>query len=308
MKKVILSLLFVLLVTIVFIYILIPSHVRISHDISVNCTAKKASEFLNNQDKWKLWWPKNDNPAQYNGYSYSLLSPLTDGANILVSKNDDSVETRIQFIPTGKDSITINWFTDITTGKDPVTKIIRNGKADNIKKSMLEVLKRFALFLDKTDHTYGFDILRTTFPDTFLIATKFSGSGYPDVSTIYTAVDKIRAQIKKEGAKEIDDPMINVNMTDSNHYETRVAIAVDRILQGNGDIFFSRMLTMKDRFLMTALQGGPAAIKQAHKAIFDYMEDHLLTAPGISFEIMITDRRTESDTSKWKTRIFYPSM
>src|SRR6266487_3596951 len=43
-------------------------------------------------------------------------------------------------------------------------------------------------------------------------------------------------------------------------------------------------------------------------AIEKYMDDHFLSAPAIPFEILITDRNKEADTSKWETKIFYPSM
>jgi hypothetical protein len=68
------------------------------------------------------------------------------------------------------------------------------------------------------------------------------------------------------------------------------------------------MVPMKDRFLKTGVTGGPLTIKKAHEAIDEYMKDHILSQPAIPFEILVTDRSKETDTSKWKTTIFYPSM
>jgi hypothetical protein len=38
------------------------------------------------------------------------------------------------------------------------------------------------------------------------------------------------------------------------------------------------------------------------------MNDHFLSAPAIPFEILITDRSKEKDTTRWKTKIYQPSM
>jgi hypothetical protein len=65
---------------------------------------------------------------------------------------------------------------------------------------------------------------------------------------------------------------------------------------------------MKDRFLKTEVTGGPFAINSGHIAIGNYMNDRFLSAPAIPFEILVTDRRQEPDTAKWKTTIFHPSM
>jgi hypothetical protein len=68
------------------------------------------------------------------------------------------------------------------------------------------------------------------------------------------------------------------------------------------------MVPMKDRFLKTEVVGGPFTIESAHTAIEKYMNDRFLSAPAIPFELLITDRRQEPDTTKWKTTIFHPSM
>jgi hypothetical protein len=118
----------------------------------------------------------------------------------------------------------------------------------------------------------------------------------------------LRKKIKDAGAIEKDSPMFHVNLIDSTHYQTMIAICVDKEIHGDKDFFVSRMVPMKDRFLSTSVTGGDSTIRRAHEAIENYMDDHFLSAPAIPFEILITDRLAEKDTSKWKTKIFYPSM
>lgn len=102
--------------------------------------------------------------------------------------------------------------------------------------------------------------------------------------------------------------MLNIERIDSSHYETMVAIPVDKELNEEQNVSTSIMLTMKDRFLFSEVTGGAATIQKAHEAIHKYMLDHVLTAPAIPFDILITDRSKETDTSKWRTAVYFPSM
>jgi len=102
--------------------------------------------------------------------------------------------------------------------------------------------------------------------------------------------------------------MISTQEADGSQYETMIAISVDKIIQPGGNFFRSQMVPMKDRFLATEVKGGPATIEHAHKAIQKYMQDHILSPPARAFEILLTNRSKETDTTKWRTKIFYPSM
>jgi hypothetical protein len=180
--------------------------------------------------------------------------------------------------------------------------------AKNVEGNIQPVLDRLMNFASNTTNIYGYPIIRTTFTDTILAATKFSSNSYPPTDLIYNAIDQLKTRVKGEGAHEKDFPMLNVQQTDSNRFETMIAICVSKEIKNSGNIFVSRMVPMKDRFLRTEVTGGPGSIKNAHEAVRNYMEDRFLSAPAIPFEILVTDRRKEADTAKWKTIIFHPSM
>ena len=101
---------------------------------------------------------------------------------------------------------------------------------------------------------------------------------------------------------------MDTRQIEHSNYETMVAISIDHVIPASNDFFISRMVPMKDRFLETEVTGGTGRIQQAHQAVSKYMIDHALSAPARPFEILVTDRRQEGDTSKWKTLIYYPSM
>ena len=77
-------------------------------------------------------------------------------------------------------------------------------------------------------------------------------------------MDKLKEKIKRDGAEEKDFPMLNITQTDSSHFEVMIAICIDKLIRNEGDIFISRMVPMKDRFLKTEVTGGPYAIKNAN--------------------------------------------
>jgi len=211
-------------------------------------------------------------------------------------------------LPYSRDSVAVQWQTSFTASINPVMRLMQYFEAFNIKRGMSTVLNSFKEFADETKNIYGFHIERTTFTDSILIATSFSGHAYPSIATIYAAINHLKAMVATAGALEKDYPMLNINKTDSTDYKIMIAICINKEIKTDASSFIRRMVVMRDRFLITDVTGGFSNIQKAHNAINDYMEDHLLSQPGIPFEILISDRSKERDTSRWKTKIVYPSM
>jgi len=313
MKKILLPLLILFIIFCTCIYILIPGEIRISDISKAGCIPKNIVDCLARQSVINRWWPekqaeKQDSLFFYKGYAYKLTTIFTDGAEIQIGKGSKKLASRIRIIPVGKDSCVTEWQTSVASGSNPFKRIGQYYEASDLKNNMREVLSNLLSFAGKTENIYGFHIERTTFTDTVLFATRFSSGTYPSIETIYDHINDLRKKIKEADTKEKDFPMLNVNQTDSMKYETMIAICVNKEIAGDKNYFVSRMVPMKDRFLKTTVTGGDLTIQKAHEAIEHYMNDHFLSAPAIPFEILVTDRSKETDTSKWKTIIFYPSM
>jgi hypothetical protein len=312
MKKILLVVFILLVLCLAAVYVFIPASINISSTSLASSIPKNIALSLNDLDKWQQWWPgqniKTGDPFFYKGYGYRLTDRFTDGAEIELKTDDEEIASKIAIIPFGKDSSAVEWQTSFDAGANPFKRVAQYSKASRFKNDMREILRSLLNFAGKTENIYGFHIERTTFTDTILAATRFSTSAYPANGTIYQAIDQLKEKIKREGAKEKDFPMLNIMQTDNSHFETMIAICIDRLIKNDGNIFISRMVPMKDRFLKTEVTGGPSAIKSGHSAIGNYMNDRFLSAPAIPFEILVTDRRNEPDTAKWKTTIFHPSM
>jgi hypothetical protein len=293
------------------VYLFIPGKINISVASVSSCIPKNIAAALHNENTWGKWWPSGDIRTGYFTYKnrkYKLINPYTDGAEIELSAEKGKTISKIMAIPLGKDSAGVEWKISLDGGMNPFKRIAQYFEAREIKNNMQNVLNSLVNFAARTENIYGFHIERTTFTDTVLAMTKFSTNTYPSIEIIYKAIDELKQKVKKDGATERDFPMLNILQTESNHFETMIAICIDKIITSEGNIFISRMVPMKDRFLKTEVTGGSVTIKNAHNAIESYMDDRFLSAPAIPFEILVTDRRNETDTTKWKTTIFHPSM
>jgi hypothetical protein len=313
MKKILLIVLILFILFFSAVYIFIPGELRVSNVSSAACIPRNISDCLKNPAMMNRWWPeqsskKTDSSFIYKHYAYKLTEPYTDGAAIQISKGDREFKTKIIAISLGRDSCAVKWESSFMSSLNPFKRVGEYFEAVNIKNNMQNVLNTMLTFAGKTQNIYGFPIERTTFTDTILFATRFFTGTYPSVETIYRHINELKNRIKAAGAIEKDFPMLNVNQKDSTGYETMIAICVNKQIQNDKNFFFSRMVPMKDRFLKTTATGGNLTIQQAHEAIQNYMRDRFLSQPAIPFEILVTDRNTETDTAKWKTIIFYPSM
>lgn len=314
MKKLLLAISVLFVLFIISVYVFIPDKIIISESRVVCTTAGGLDTCLHNLKKWKQWWPGKSLPSGedslyiYDGYSYALSDISTDGGAILIGSNSFSLSSRLQAITKNRDSVIIQWNAILQTGNNPFTRLTRYLSAPGLRKNTETVFESLCNFAGKTENIYGFPIERTTFTEANLVTYRFNTISYPSTDIIYDAISKLRQYIISQGAAEKYYPMMNTKQLDSSQYGTMIAISVDTIIQSSGNFFRSQMITMKDRFLATEVTGGPATIAQAHIAIEKYMRDHILSPPARPFEILLTDRSKETDTTKWRTKIFYPSM
>ncbi len=166
---------------------------------------------------------------------------------------------------------------------------------------MLDSMK---CFLEKEENIYGINVQRTKVKDTLLVATKNTLSNYPSIENVYTLISILRNYIKANDAVETGYPMLNVRTSDSIHFETMVALPVNKFLNNHERILHKEMVP--GNILVTEAKGGLYNVAKAFNSLKDYVEDHQLQSPAIPFESLIIDRLHEPDTTKWITKIYYP--
>lgn len=171
---------------------------------------------------------------------------------------------------------------------------------------MAGIFNSLQSFLGKNENIYGFAINRTTVTDTLLMTTKVNLIHYPSTTEVYNLITRLKQYIFRQGAKETNYPMLHILKTDSNRYQTMVAIPVDTVIENNENFVFKRMVP--GNILVAEVKGGSHKIENAFAEMETYVKDHALTPPAIPFELLITNRMNEPDTVKWITRIYYPIL
>ena len=271
---------------------------------------------LHNPDKWHNWLQDssenrgkvlNNESFTYSDCNYNVMQPLANGADFSVENKELKLNTRLEALSLNPDSTLVTWKGGFIASNNPFKRINQYIQAINIRHNIQDVLDHLAEFASKPINVYGFNIERTSFNDTLLIASKQVITN-PDLNTIYSIINGLKSYIAiQKGAKETDFPMLHLKQLDSSHYNIMVAIAIDKAIPESGNYFIVRMPHMDGKFVKADVRGGPATIDNAHKQIGAFMNDHLLTSPGIPFEILVTDRFKETDTSKWVTKVYHPS-
>ena len=312
MKKWLVALLGILILSIASMYLFIPGNLVVSNVRIIKGTTGGVFKSLSNDLYWKnkLEVHPADSSDQSNNscsdHVFTLTNKLYNVLEINAATANETYLTKLILLHLNPDSVAIKWQTSREAGINPIERFVRYQRARHLKSCMSAKLNDIQTFLAQTKNIYGFDIQRTTLTDTVLVSTKTTTGSYPSTEEIYRLIRKLKEYVKAQGAAETNYPMLNIISNKDSSYSVMVAIATNRGLEGNAEISFKRLARYQNKILTTDVKGGPASIRSGFKAIEDYMSDHHLTPPVIPFELLITDRSKESDTSRWITKIYYP--
>jgi hypothetical protein len=142
--------------------------------------------------------------------------------------------------------------------------------------------------------------------DSSLVGTKAIYPAYPSTEIVYSLLNKVKNYLDRQGAKQTGYPMMNIAPLNGGEdsFQVMVAIPIDRRLAGEGDIYFRNLVPGK--YLVGEVTGGKSAIDRALDGFQHYILDYQRTVMAIPFQLLITDRSKEHDSSRWETRIYYP--
>jgi hypothetical protein len=289
------------------VYIFIPAQLNIVRITPINCTANGAYRVLSNADKWQAWWPgvQNDsNTIHYKHSSFSITNKLRNTLEILIQQNDLMPTSVLHVFPATGDSSTLNWQCSISTGNNPFKRIQHYLQALIIKSSIDSALSHFKTFAEKKENIYGISFRESVFKDSFVISTKSFLKDYPTVTTVYTALNALKKYSNAQQAKQTGYPLMNLTPLNPTGYQLMTALPVDRQLPASGP-FFNQRIPL-NRFLVTRVRGGNAAVDNAIYQFQLYIQDYQRTVMALPFQQLITDRSVEPDTSRWVTDIYFP--
>lgn len=313
MKKVLIIFFFIFLLLAAAIYFFIPGELLISKVRFVKAKHNATYRFLSDRSKWHKWWPSaksKDTSARidntvfnYKNVDYIVNPKMVDVIGISIKHEDIIINSIINIVPLNRDSVALEWKSQMGTSLNPLKRINAYFDAEKIKHDMADILESLKRFLEKQENIYGLNIKEERVKDTLLIATKYTSNTYPTLSTIYLLIKNLRDYISLHDAAETNYPMLHV-MRDSSDFKTMVAIPVNKVIPQNNQYLFKRMIPGK--ILVTEVEGGKYTADEALRQLERYISDNHLSSPAIPFQSLITDRSKEPDTGKWVTKIYYP--
>ena len=152
MKKWLIALTAVFIILVISIYIFIPSELAISTVSAARCTGTGAVRRLSDTDTWKKWWPANENlegkELVYKNNTYSVSEFIINGFKINIREEGNTVASTLLLIPTGADSTVMQWQCNLSTSKNPLTRLMQYQHAVAIKNNMDDILASLRRFLD----------------------------------------------------------------------------------------------------------------------------------------------------------------
>lgn len=307
MKKIVLIVLAVIILFAVKLMFM-SAKLNINQGVAIDASDVIASKFLINKNGWDKWWPGqkvDDNHYRFKGSDF-YITKITNGDVYLQIKNNGlTYDTDMSYLAGEEGSVNVSW-TGRGKGKTGLFSIVNNATTNRaVSEQIVEILDSLNHFLTDERNTYGYKIYLNHAKDTVLLATSGSYDYAPTIESIYRIIDSLKYQAKQQGATPTNFPMLNVTQTDQDAYTLNVALPINKPIAPAGKTTINH-IPKGGNLLVADVRGGQKTIDNALAQMKMYMKDHRLISPAMPFQLLLTDRLTERDTSKWVTKIYYP--
>lgn len=283
-------------------YLLIPSRLTASKIVPATCNVDGATRVLMDTADWGKWWPATGRQRS----DFRLVRPLRRAAGIEIGDPGRPIASLLSIFPmAGIDSCYLRWEFTLDAGGNPLKRIARYREAMQLKEDMTVILDTFRAYVENRTNVYGIVIREVPTKDSLVEETSRIVNAYPGVGAIYEEVDNLKRFITAHGGASTGDPMVNISPVAGGRYDLRVALPTNKPIP-DGQGFVSRNMPPMGRFLEAEVRGGPGAVRAGMAKMDNYIGDYRRTTMAIPFLSLVTDRRSEPDTAKWVTRIYYP--
>jgi hypothetical protein len=297
MRKIIVSILAILILSLAAVYLLIPNQLVIKGSQIVYQPSTSVIRGMMQTAKWSVWLPK--------GIGLEPTSSLV--ATIQADLNQDGIQVPVVFtIENGenKNSI-ISYETSMDNRQwSPIARVQYFLFAKKIQNNLNKVIIAAGNYYNDTKGIYGFEIIETKFKDTSLIAINQTLKDTPNLVQVYRMIDQLKSYINTQNGKTKGDPMINITKVDNNEIYVQVAIPLERDIPAKDPFIIKKMVL--GNLLAVKVQGCQAKVNAAFEATMLYINDKHKSSPAIPFVIYNTNRLLEKDSSRWISTINYP--
>ncbi len=306
MKKILTGIVLTVIFLMAAVYLFIPGNIKMEEKIIIGAALTAVSRELATDSNWSKWWP-GENVFTYKEEQYRPRGNAFNVFEMDIYSKTDTTKSRVELVFLNNDSIMILWNAEKVTTNDPIKRFSTYRSTRHTQENIKAILAALKSFMERTENIYGFPIQKTKVMDSVLISTRRSFDHKPGVKDIDIMIQSLKNYIARNNAVEKNLPMLNVTMIDSNYYEVMTAIPVDKALPATNE-FAPKFLLKGGNILEGTVNGGPFTIEKALIEFEKYRSDHRHTSPAIPYQLLITDRVKESDTTKWVTKLYYPVL
>ena len=304
MKKVLIGLVLSIAFLLAAVYLFIPRKIKIEVTVPLNAALPGVFRTLINDSNWNKWWP-GETPFAYNKQTYSIKRRLFNVFDIDIYSDKDTINSQMELVLINENTMTILWNAEQISSNDPFKRFIRHRHAKQTEKNMNAILQSLKTFLQKKENIYGVDIKEALVKDSALISTRRQFDHYPNAQEVDSMIQSLKKYISQNNAIEKNSPMLNVFKLGNSRYEAMTAIPVDKALPKTNE-FAPKFLLKGGNILEAEIQGGTYTIEKGLKELENYRADYKFNTPAIPYQLLVTDRTKEPDTTKWITRLYYP--
>jgi hypothetical protein len=311
MKKWIVWLLVILVLGIAAIYIFIPPKIVITNISSAEATISGEFRYIGQEENWEKWWRDENGkshvkgePFTYGNYQYHITKQAYNSVGVEIERSGNKIPSTISLVSYSLDSTGAIWVCEISAPINPVARLRIDLNASEMKKSMTSVMKVFSAFISNPKNVYGMTIYKTTVHDTLMVSARFISPTYPTAIQLYSYFDTLKQAISKQHGTAVGFPIMNLRKMPDGEFETQTGMPTNRLLKNDGKILAIRM--PPGLFLTSDIRGGTYSVDEAVKQLELFVTEYSRIKIATGFQILITDRRNEPDTTKWITQIKIP--
>jgi hypothetical protein len=297
MRKIVLLLTTILVLSVVAIYLLVPKQFIIKGTQAVNQSAPSVIRGMMQTNKWSEWMPKE---ARLNVTGTMVATIQTE-----LILDEVKVPVEFSIIDDTSANAIIGFETSMEqTNWSPIARVQNYLFAKKIQGQLDLILAAAGNYYNTVKGVYGFDIQETNVQDSSLIALDQVLMDTPTLVQIYDMITQLEQHIIAQNGKIKNDPMVNITRINEDEVFTQVAIPIEKDIQVNSPFTLKKMVLGK--LLSVTVIGDAATVNNALIATKQYLGDKQRTSPAIPYVIYNTNRIKEPDAQKWKSTINYP--
>jgi hypothetical protein len=305
MKKWIWALVLLIIVLVVVAWWL-PATVQVQQTLVLKRPLSAVERSMINTKHWPEWWPGKqvaDSVYEHAGHRWQINTILLNGFTATdLDQPGRYYDCKIVLMENNQTALSLTVWQQ--AGANPISKLRANFSKAAYQRFAESWLASVASYFESDERLYGFKVVQTKVKDSSYLSVRQQYDHAPTVADVYSLVDELRTYISTNKGQAVNAPIMNVYRESATRYELMVAIATAFDLPGTNRYQLKKM--MLGNILEGEVKGGAATAAKAEASMRLYANDYRKISPAIPFQQLVTDRRTEPDTSKWVTKLCYP--